>query len=515
MSRPAASAKGYMADTSLLYDAGELVPNARKHLVRAREPRECGGVTLADLWPEPDWRSLVQAGQPRELVAKKFIGYQSIRKRPRPAGVRGFTLERWEDAYRVAVGLLRQIYENATDISELYKVSDRLRDALNLSKDECRPVSEQNMVYWAAGFGGERTLKAPGPGTLRLAAMGTWLAKLGWPESDAAWKTSILPVQLQKDHTWRIAQVEGDLYKFIDNTVYQDEASVLEATLKVATKKANESQGSTKLIPRRPRPTSDKERTGPDHRNGTDISPEDLMSAFGLRAIQFGNSVTVKDRQRWLNQTFDGLADLADVLSMKRRWLGLPLNGESLALAIGARGAGLSAASAHYEQGLRVINQTYRNGLGTLAHEFGHALDHRIGMRSGSDFFLSQHHEYFQYGRTFSSKDKEIVRCAKVIVDFMQDPHSLYLRQSNQIASVHRAGAYWAQTVEMFARSFEAYIQDSLHDMGRNNPALVYGTLSMDYTSGSAIACPYPVDVERELLGQMHADLVKAILAPE
>jgi len=345
--------------------------------------------------------------------------------------------------------------------------------------------------------------------------MAIWLWKLGWPESDAAWKTSIVPVQLQGDLTWRVSQVEGDVYKFIVDTAYPDEASVLEAAREAAIAKAREVSGSTKLIPRRPRAASSVERIGPDHRNGADITPDELMKAFGLRAIQFGNSVPTKDRQRWLNQTFDGLADMADVLGMKRRWLGLPFHGESPALAIGARGAGLSAASAHYEKGLRVINQTYRNGFGALAHEFGHALDHRVGKRSGSDIFLSQHYDYFQYGPNFSSKDKEIVRRISAIVAFMTDPYCLYLQQAKRIAALHRAGGYWTETTELFARSFEAYVQDSLAKLDRRNPALVHGTLAADYKLSQSIACPYPVDCERELLNDMHAELVQAIVAPD
>lgn len=52
------------------------------------------------------------------------------------------------------------------------------------------------------------------------------------------------------------------------------------------------------------------------------------------------------------------------------------LNGR-LALAFGARGGG--KAIAHYEPVRKVINITKLRGAGSLAHEFGHALDHWLG----------------------------------------------------------------------------------------------------------------------------------------
>jgi len=128
-----------MANTSLLQDAGEVVPYARKHLVASQEQRATGAITLADIWPEPDWLAMVQAGHSRELVARKFIGYQSIRNRPRAAGIRGFTAERWQEAYRAAVAILRRMYEEANEVVELSKVSDRCARCYNSQRQTATP----------------------------------------------------------------------------------------------------------------------------------------------------------------------------------------------------------------------------------------------------------------------------------------------------------------------------------------------------------------------------------------
>lgn len=52
-----------------------------------------------------------------------------------------------------------------------------------------------------------------------------------------------------------------------------------------------------------------------------------------------------------------------------------------LAIAFGSRGKG--NALAHYEPSRAVINLTKMKGAGSLAHEFGHALDDMLGQRLG------------------------------------------------------------------------------------------------------------------------------------
>jgi hypothetical protein len=93
-----------------------------------------------------------------------------------------------------------------------------------------------------------------------------------------------------------------------------------------------------------------------------------------------------------LNEAFDGLMDLADVLKVPPQ--ALSLNG-SLGLAFGARGHG--NAKAHYEPTHVVINLTKTQGAGSLAHEWFHSVDDYFsrqdtGLRvpSASDFMTTR-----------------------------------------------------------------------------------------------------------------------------
>lgn len=118
-----------------------------------------------------------------------------------------------------------------------------------------------------------------------------------------------------------------------------------------------------------------------DWRGGANATEQMIMERFGITGIQYGNYVTQKQRGQMMNECYDALADLAYAMGVPDRFIGL--NG--LALAFGARGTGgKNAALAHYEPGLKVINFTRDKGRGTLAHEWGHALDNYIGVVGGS-----------------------------------------------------------------------------------------------------------------------------------
>ena len=123
----------------------------------------------------------------------------------------------------------------------------------------------------------------------------------------------------------------------------------------------------------------DRSRTGAERRQG-DVKGEDFMRSFGFRAVEFGNWNNQEERQSLMNDAWDGLLDLADVLGVPPKALGL--NGD-LALAFGARGHGLQSARAHYELERAVINLAKERGAGSLAHEWFHALDHYFGRQDG------------------------------------------------------------------------------------------------------------------------------------
>lgn len=136
-----------------------------------------------------------------------------------------------------------------------------------------------------------------------------------------------------------------------------------------------------------------RDRVGRDWRDGKDVTPEQFISELGFRGVEFGNWVGqgkgAKERQGMLNQAYDALMDLAEVVGVPPR--AISLDG-TLGLGFGSRGAGW--ASAHFESDTLVINLTKTRGAGSLAHEWFHALDNYFARYRGAPTFNGNQAEY-------------------------------------------------------------------------------------------------------------------------
>lgn len=131
------------------------------------------------------------------------------------------------------------------------------------------------------------------------------------------------------------------------------------------------------------------ERTGPS--NGIDenhlADGQMYLDTFGFAGGEFGNWMNEKDRQASLNFGYDAFMDLADALEIEPEDISL---GGELSIAFGSRGS--AGAVAHYEPLRQVINLTKMHGAGSLAHEWGHALDNILSKKvkgSGVDTWLT------------------------------------------------------------------------------------------------------------------------------
>jgi len=199
-----------------------------------------------------------------------------------------------------------------------------------------------------------------------------------------------------------------------------------------------------------------------------------LANRIGMRGLQFGNSVTDDERSHHLRKTAEALVDLADVTGLPDR--AISLDGQ-LGLAFGARGKG--RASAHYEPGNKVINITRKNGVGTLAHEWGHALDNYIGEKSARlSGFMSEARSPRVYGRDdLSDMSNDPVWKAMDGVRKAIDATGFHdqVRQGLREARIKPGSGqwnYWTQDIEVFARCFERHVQHKLRSKGQENTYL-------------------------------------------
>ena len=215
-------------------------------------------------------------------------------------------------------------------------------------------------------------------------------------------------------------------------------------------------------------------RTGVDRRGGRDVTPDMFMKAFGFRGVEFGNYVEQDKRQRDLNEAYDALMDMADVISVPPK--ALSLNGR-LGLAFGARGkGGKNAPKAHYEPLYMAINLTKTNGAGSLAHEWMHAVDDYFGSRLTKGGMMSESSvaAMSAIGREVGDVGevrREMVQAFGGVLSAVRRDTNLSKR-SEELDKRRSGKEYWSLKTELQSRAFEAYIIDKLAESGASNDYL-------------------------------------------
>lgn len=241
------------------------------------------------------------------------------------------------------------------------------------------------------------------------------------------------------------------------------------------------------------------ERTGgEDYRKGLDTDEESLIATFGFSGVEYGESMTQKERTKYLNHAFDGFMDLARALNVSPQALSL---GGTLGLAFGSRGrGGRRAALAHFEPSNNAINLTRLKGAGSMAHEFGHAFANYFARQvSGSPRGAGDLSEMVDAGRGYKPMQaervgglrKEIYDAFSVVMGTLKhkadpDKHgeipsltdfenhyslmtSDFVKGAREADTDQRTGRlkknlYWSTSAELFARAFETWVNEALKE---------------------------------------------------
>ncbi len=239
-------------------------------------------------------------------------------------------------------------------------------------------------------------------------------------------------------------------------------------------------------------------RQGERRRTG-DVTPEDFMKAFGFRGVEFGNYVEGSRRQQDLNDAYDALMDLAQIIGVPSRALSL---GGKLGLAFGARGhGGKHPALAHYEPAKVVINLTKRRGAGSLGHEWFHALDNMVAreydlgntyLTESSSIIASISHVGNEQTVTFSNI--ELFDAKQKVCNLVQK-YTQVVERSRKLDKF-RQEPYWGTMREVMARTFEVYLKNKLEDAGIKNDYLVNYLDEATWKARTQAPYAYPTEEE-------------------
>lgn len=484
-------------------DSGAVLEGARKMYaanyatkMQEGEALDIATAPLSKSWPEPDYQRLIDEGADPHAVAFMRAARDEVPNKP----VASWKVKAWAQK----VQILRDFASRAIAEEELGNlVADRLKDFPSLKQIQHKmdlyeavghgmslkgmKLSEGRYgVYGREVYASPRTIWTVNKPTKSFGGWGVDVA-FGSTKAEAIEKFKEWHAAQDSSEAQAAKQTSFDIYtyrskpnevtvgkrisasKSIDLKTF---ATVKEARAYIADNQAELERmlADAKVEPSERR-ESNAPRVGDDHRNGADVTTEQFREAFGFRGEQFGATMPQSERQANLNQTYDALMDLAGVIGVPPR--ALSLNGE-LGIAFGARGkGGKNPAAAHYERDVTgavtanrvVINLTRKNGAGSLAHEWFHAVDNYFarmrGMKSG---MLTE--SYLQPGQGVRP---EMIAAFR---DLMSTINRTGLKERSKKLDAKRTKDYWSTGLEMAARSFESYVIAKLQDHNKSNDYL-------------------------------------------
>lgn len=530
------------------------------------------GNLLDTLWPKPpNWTDLIgPLGVRRAALCMVMRG--NVAKNPHRHAWHDVPGELWEKGYEFGIYALRRLLEVPGPL-ELSQLIQAFEDELAVF-DKSVPPSPGDRPRWRYAIGRISGKKIKHPMSLspvddlRWKYLGHW----GWgmnPLVDDKFSMGALSLSDKKtgEKFWRAVQGTSGAWEYLEQTKFGSESEALvcaetyvqkaldERALKAATEEA-EREAANPVAWKRPISASVHYRAGFSSADSTDKSEIDLLTTFGFRGIEFGNWVTQTERREFVNATYDALQDLVDLLGVPPLFVSLD---GLLGLGYGSRGHGLSNVVAHFEVSNWILHLTKNQGFGALAHELGHALDawaaDCLWGEARANHLRREAEEALHYlgGKPFNGNavvmdslstpemaseqtrwtalDPQTAqsKLGKAMVRWIdQVDRKLNASDARAQKALGRAAwqwlqtsqtmdakrkPYWSTSAELFARSFEVMIHDSLERKGRANHMLVYGCGQDDglQVVRDGRPYPYPMGDERLEVCKEIAGVIRAI----
>ena len=200
-------------------------------------------------------------------------------------------------------------------------------------------------------------------------------------------------------------------------------------------------------------------RTGPARNLGHAPGFNEVRNFFDFRSVRIGAWVKEAEQKQKAEEFFVALLDLQDILGIPN--FAISLRG-TLSLHYGT--GGRPGVCAHYQPSARILALAKHAGIGSLAHEWAHALDHylastcfeeEVGARFATtawlaDFTLKPH-----------PLNDALLKLFKTIFLTPDGNHrSDYVGRAVTL-DMRQGSLYWSLPEELFARAFESWIARS------------------------------------------------------
>jgi len=223
-------------------------------------------------------------------------------------------------------------------------------------------------------------------------------------------------------------------------------------------------------------------------------SGEDFINDFGFYGGEFGNWLNNDERQKNLDMSYVSFRNIARALNIPES--AVSITGK-LSIAFGARGKG--NALAHFEPLRKVINLTKLRGAGSLAHEYGHAIDFIVASLYGCGKSFMETADQFRYFRHIPSEVQSIKKVVNAMLYTPEGGKTQYWKNSSKMGALYsKQGGYWDSCVEMWARAFACYVRDKLEALGITDGYLSgHSDLAIGIDTDGSVVKAYPEGEER------------------
>jgi hypothetical protein len=237
-------------------------------------------------------------------------------------------------------------------------------------------------------------------------------------------------------------------------------------------------------------------------KNYDPLNQDMVIKQFDLKGLEYGNWLTQEDRFNYLMAIQIALFDISKITGIKNVGLG-----KLVGISFGARG--VSNFLAHFEPDTNMINITRfheakkvtflgipvygdkttdmvkgqlfetTGGIGSFAHEYGHALDYVFGGYIEAD--PSGTYRSLTNGGSTShnpvlGKPSTMRHLANTLIHSLMydkpDQYTPFYATLKKAVNEKILGDYYIRHNEMFARTFETYIQLKLRKNGITNTFL-------------------------------------------
>ena len=473
-------------ETDIIDDFGEKLEGARKDVWESYRksmkddlPDDIAQITLSKHFPEPDYQKLIDSGVDIKSLAAVKAMRDEIPNKPR----KGWKLKDWARKIKTLRNFSNEIIDGEYTVDELIK---RMRDensSLTMFADKIEMYADLGYPAftkakdWGIGWGKMSMIN----GVKYDPPKGMWSITKGYSIAGAfdtkeEAVTVLRKRLLEEQESTTKKKTSLDLYvdrKTKKVFIAKKVAAGKILRLKEGFEDAKEARTYLrenydeliKILEKKKdtppeRRESNNPRIGTDYRGGKDVTPEEFANEFGFRGVQFGNYVEQAKRAQDLNDAYDAMRDMAEIIGIPARAVSLE---STLGLAFGARGkGGKNAPKAHYEPGHIVINLTKKSGAGSLGHEWFHALDDNFGKRGGSRYIT----ESYNYPLDVRDEIKDAFK------GIMQAIRKTGIRDRSKELDKTRSKDYWSTDIEMGARTFEAYLIHKAEEKGESNDYL-------------------------------------------